>query len=234
MDILNKILKGNTNTELLWAEYLKLSISDKPWLKSLAFHPGRWAGNFTFFFLLNRILTLTKPKSILEFGLGESTRFINSYLQNEFKETHLKVIEHDIDWIECFQTENELSKRVTIEKLELTNIKYRGCNLPAYEQKGLNQIDLNDNFKKINLAIIDGPFGSKKKFSRVDILELINNYPKNFVDTIFIVDDTNRKGERNTLKEIVKLNQDYLSINYHGSKSVGVAVPAKHKFLLSL
>lgn len=230
---LNKIIKRKENIELLWAEYFKLSIADKPWLKSLALHPGRWAGNFTFFFLLNRVLTIQKPINILELGMGESTKFINSFLQNILLSSNLTVVEHNREWIDFFMKENNLCKRVDIQNLDLTNKNYRGSLVPGYQ---LDQFNINNNTSNqpYDLVVVDGPYGSNNKYSRIDILEMIIIDPNKFNDTVFIFDDTNRKGEYNTLKKLIELKQDYFSKNYNGIKSCGIAVPKKLKFLLSL
>ena len=224
-----KFLFGKDISELLWAEYYKLSIADKSWLKSLAIYPGRWAGNFTFFYVLNRVLDLKKPENILEFGLGQSTRFINAYLVNQLKRSALDVIEHDHKWIDFFRKDNSLCERIVIHKTELSTKNFKGISVPSYK--------FGDDFftdKHFDLVIIDAPFGSKNKFSRIDILELQKKFPKCFEKTIFIFDDTHRKGELNTFKELVSMRPGYSSTNYHGNKSVGIAVPNELKFLLSL
>jgi hypothetical protein len=234
MNILKRAIKQQESLELLWAEYYKLSISDKPWLKSLPLYPGRWAGNFAYFYLLNRVLTNIKPKNILEFGMGQSTRFINSFLENELLDSKHTVVEHDQEWIDFFLLENTLSNRVTIEKLDLITKDYDGYTVPAYNLDGFKSINTRNDFNTYDLIIVDGPFGSNKNFSRTDILKLIEDKPEKFDNSIFIIDDTHRKGELNTLKRLVDLKSGYLMESYHGSSSVGIAVPEKLKFLLSL
>ena len=67
--------------ELEWAHIFHDSIRGKECLQNLPLNIGRWAGNYSLFYLLNRILMDYKPKSILEFGLGESSKFISTYLE---------------------------------------------------------------------------------------------------------------------------------------------------------
>ena len=88
--------------ELHWAHIYHDSIRGKVWLENQPLNIGRWAGNYAFFYLLNRILSDVKPKSILEFGLGESTKFISCFLKNELTETKHIVVENDKKWIEFF------------------------------------------------------------------------------------------------------------------------------------
>ncbi len=62
--------------EILWAEIFR-SVTDKStWLKNRSFAPGRWALGYPALYILYRILNEMKPKSILELGLGQSTRMI--------------------------------------------------------------------------------------------------------------------------------------------------------------
>jgi hypothetical protein len=233
MNTLKRIIRQTESSELLWAEYYKLSIADKPWLISSSLYPGRWAGNFTFFYILNRVLSTVKPKNILEFGMGQSTRFINSFLENKLLNSSLTVVEHNQKWIDFFLLENKLSKRVSILKSDLMNKDYKGYSVPAYDLETNNLFDNKNKPESYDLVIVDGPFGSKKKFSRIDVLNLFDKSPNKFGNSIFIIDDTHRKGERNTLKRLVELNPGYSSVNYHGNKSVGIAVPEKFEFLLS-
>jgi hypothetical protein len=57
--------------ELYWANVYHDSIRGKKELENLGLNIGRWAGNYTFFYVLNRILNDYQPKKIIEFGLGK-------------------------------------------------------------------------------------------------------------------------------------------------------------------
>ncbi len=71
-----------TNRELLWANNFHDSIRGKKCLQELNLNIGRWAGNYSFFYILNRVLMDYKPIGILDLGLGESSKFISTYLDN--------------------------------------------------------------------------------------------------------------------------------------------------------
>src|SRR5690554_6195752 len=76
-------LRLDDNKKLLqeneWANIYHDSIRGNDELQQLSLKIGRWAGNYSFFFLVHRILKDFKPKKIVEFGLGESSKFISSY-----------------------------------------------------------------------------------------------------------------------------------------------------------
>ena len=63
-DLNRKIL--DQNEELLWAEIYHDSIRGKGELENLSLNIGRWAGNYSFFYVLHRILDTWKPGRILD------------------------------------------------------------------------------------------------------------------------------------------------------------------------
>jgi hypothetical protein len=54
--------------EIEWAHIYHDSIRGIEWIQGLSLNIGRWAGNYSFFYVLNRILMDYKPKNILELG----------------------------------------------------------------------------------------------------------------------------------------------------------------------
>lgn len=220
----------NQSKELEWAHIYHDSIRGKKWLEELPLNVGRWAGNYSFFYVLNRILMDYKPKSILDLGLGESSKFISSYLDNYLFETKHIIVEQNDEWINSFQEKVLLSKRSTIIHCPLKKTEIKGFISNSY-----------DGFKekiteKFDLYIVDGPFGSDR-YSRYDIISLVDRMEKED-QFIIMMDDTNRKGEQDTLDDIKKcLNSrciNYFLGEYKGNKAVTLIVSEKYKFSTSM
>lgn len=216
--------------ELEWAHIYHDSIRGKKWLEELPLNVGRWAGNYSFFYVLNRILSEHKPKSILDLGLGESSKFISSFLDNYLLDSRHTIVEQNEMWIKSFQERVVLSKRSTIFHFPLKETEIKGFISNSYDNlKG-------EITEKYDLYIVDGPFGSNR-YSRYDIFFLVEKFD---IEDEFIIlfDDTNRQGERDTLKDIIDLlNYKKIDIfmgNYEGNKANTIIATQKYKFATSL
>ncbi|MFS4483040.1 hypothetical protein ACKGJY_08475 [Hyunsoonleella sp. 2307UL5-6] len=216
--------------ELEWANIYHDSIRGKKSLENLPLNIGRWAGNYAFFYVLNRVLTDFKPKKILEFGLGESTKFITTFIDNYIPESSLKTIEHDAQWKKIFLQNLETKINIDIEILELTECVIDGCKTNTY----LNIKNVVD--KNYDLYIIDGPFGSIN-YSRYDIVNLLDNMNSES-EFIIIMDDYNRPGEKQTVKvikdKLLSKNIEIHTAEYVGNKSLYVIATNKYKYAISL
>ncbi|SEQ09231.1 hypothetical protein SAMN05421824_1143 [Hyunsoonleella jejuensis] len=216
--------------ELEWANIYHDSIRGKKSLEQLSLNIGRWAGNYTFFYLLNRILNDFKPKQILEFGLGESTKFIITYINNYLNDSELKTIEHDEKWRLLFFESFTVNDNIDIEILKLTDHVVNGYKTHGY-------LDL---CKKINrnfdLYIVDGPFGSNN-YSRYDIVYLMENVYKED-EFIILLDDYHRKGEKETAKVLLNILDSKGIVahtrEYVGNKTVYVIATNKYRYAVSL
>lgn len=224
----SEILKLSKESD--WANIYHDSIRGKDFLQELPLNIGRWAGSYSFFYVLNRILKDYKPKSILEFGLGESTKFIMAYLNNELSTTNHTVIEQDENWADIFAKNNILSENTNIVVCPLQKGFVYGFETNFY-------LKLNSMFDYFfDLYIIDGPFGSKR-FSRYDIVYLANKFPSNH-EFIILFDDFNRVGEKDTVSDLLKVLQKkdikiYCS-EYSGVKSLYVIGTEKFKYVATL
>jgi hypothetical protein len=224
----NEILR--LNKEMEWAHIYHDSIRGKKWLEELPLNIGRWAGNYTFFYILNRILNDFKPQTILEFGLGESTKFVIAYLNNSIKDAKHLVIEHDLNWKDLFINDNSVSSNTEIAIYALEKRLVNG-----FESNSYSNIENNIN-TKFDLYIIDGPFGSKN-FSRYDIVFLANKFTVND-EFIIVFDDYNRLGEKETITDLQAVfknkNIKIYSEIYRGNKDVIVLATEKYKYVTSL
>lgn len=220
----------NQGRELEWAHIYHDSIRGKKWLEELPLNVGRWAGNYSFFYVLNRILMDYKPKSILDLGLGESSKFISSYLDNYLLDTRHTIVEQNEEWINSFQEKVLLSKRSTIVHCPLKEIEIKGFLSNSYD--GFRE----KITEKFDLYIVDGPFGSDR-FSRYDIISIVDKLELKD-QFIFMLDDTNRKGEQDTLIDILNslntMNIKYYLGEYKGAKSVTLIVSENYKFAISM
>ena len=93
----------NTN-ELIWAQNFNSVTENSSWLVDRRFAAGRWAVGYQYLYAVYRILEETHPQSILELGLGQSTKLLGQYVSSEKNAMH-RVTEHDPNWIEAFRAE---------------------------------------------------------------------------------------------------------------------------------
>lgn len=218
------------NEELLWASVYHDSIRGKKGIEDLPLNIGRWAGNYSFFYVLNRILSDYQPKGILEFGLGESSKFISTYLDNYLLDSEHVIIEQDANWAAIFKNKFTFSTRSIIKVLPLIKKKYKN-----FEYNGYQDVE-KDIDSKFDLYIIDGPFGSPN-YSRFDIYSLAEKLTAQD-EFIIIMDDYDRIGEQETTKELLSLfaknNITLYQAVYNGVKSVKVIGTEKYKYIASL
>ncbi len=223
----NKILLQSY--ELEWAQVYHDSIRGKQWLENLPLNIGRWAGNYSFFYVLNRILNDFKPEAILEMGLGESTKFISTYLDNYLIDSKHLVIEHDENWESIFKENFTLSNRTEIVVCPLEIAIIKGFEINAY-----HKFDLAVK-GKFDLYLIDGPFGSPH-YSRYDIMNIAQSFEPND-QFIIVMDDYNRIGEKETIDDLLALfknnNIKVFHNIYIGNKSVKVIATEKYKYATS-
>ncbi|MGM8362776.1 hypothetical protein ACSV4D_12760 [Flavobacterium sp. ARAG 55.4] len=216
--------------ELEWAHVYHDSIRGKLYLEQLSLNIGRWAGNYAFFYVLNRILSDFKPQTILEFGLGESSKMISVYLENELTASIHTIVEQDADWIAAFQQRFQLSIRSKILCCPLTEKDINGFKVNSYSEVA------EKVSRKFDLYIVDGPFGSAR-FSRYDIIALVEQFERHD-EFVILLDDTNRIGEQDTLNEIINVlklkNIPFYIGNYHGNKSLAVVCTEKYEYAQSL
>lgn len=212
--------------EILWSNIFHDTIKGSNWLQNQPFSPGRAAIGYPTLYALYRILDEFQPRSILELGLGQSTKMIGSYVKwKEQKGEECKhiVVEHDKNWIDFFKNSFELSKSTEIMQMDLVK--------PYLDWENGTQIEVNmyKDFgatltdKVFDLIFIDGPFGSDV-VSRIDIIDLL---PECLNDSfILMLDDAERNGEQNTLKMITNVlnenNIKYARNYYSGEKASAI------------
>ena len=218
------------NKELEWANIYHDTIRGKKYLENLGISPGRWAGGYAFLYVVTRILADYKPKNIIEFGLGESSKLISTIIENELPDSKHLIIEQSEDWVQAFSSRFKLSDNTTIRHLPLEVKEINGHPVNCYANL---KETVKDTF---DLYLIDGPFGSNR-YSRYDICVLADNLTKNN-EFVILIDDTNRQGEKDTALELVKLlNSKGIKTytgDYVGSKTQTLITTEKYKYTLSM
>ena len=215
--------------EIYWGQVLDFAVRDSKWLNKTSFNAGRWALGFPALYILYRILNDIKPKSILEFGLGESSKMTYQYFMST-PGTQLQIIEQDKEWFDFYANEVYDVKDI-VKILPLTTKKING-----YDTKVYSNLIENISDRKYDFVLVDGPFGSPN-YSRSQLIEIIEN---NLLASDFVVlfDDFNRKGEQQTaatcLELLKKRNVKFHTGIYQGAKSTLVICAEKYPFLKSL
>lgn len=226
----NRILEQNReiilqNKEIIWAQIFHDSIKGKPVLENLPLFVGRWAGNYTLFYVLYRILNDFRPERILELGLGESSKFISVFIQAYLaNSTHL-IIEQDEIWKNNFVENFDISNNteIFVSPLKIENVQNNKVKVYSSLNKVLNQ--------KFDFYLIDGPNGSEK-YSRYDAFKIAKQFnpEDNF---ILLIDDFEREGEKDTVNlirsEFQKKKIEFYMAEYTGLKSVLVIGSKKYK-----
>lgn len=218
--------------ESIWAVTWHDTIKESEWLKNQMFSPGRWAIGYQYLYVLYRVLNEFRPNSILELGLGQSTRMISQYVEYNKEASHI-VTEHDIEWEQFYKHNNFICERTVIEHLDLSKEQFND-DKEVTVYKGFKDKFQNKTFDFIS---IDAPFGGQaKKYARVDVLNII---PECLEDRfVIMVDDYNRSGEKEMVKEMCKILDEngiqYSCGLYSGAKDCYLIASEKYKFLCSM
>lgn len=185
-----------TALEEVWAHIFNNTISDSKWLVNKKFSPGRWAVGYPYLYAMYRVLNEIHPKHILELGLGQSTRMIAQYAAADHDVSHT-IVEHDPEWINFFNRDFELPPNSKIVRLEREFVPYNEAEsvrvFHGFKEAVGNQI--------YDFISVDAPLGGDmKQYARIDVLELI---PQCLADEfVIMIDDTERSGERNMIREL--------------------------------
>lgn len=217
--------------DVQWGLRLQSLCMGSDWFRG-GLYPGGWAVGFSFLCVLYRVLDEFRPVSILELGLGQSTKMTSCYMQsglNENATTHY-IVEHDEEWADFMKNSVDL-KKSRLVLMPLIEKEYKGDFRVAYEN-----FSEKIGMEKYELILIDGPFGSEGEYSRIDILDIV---PKCLADNFVIMaDDTERKGEKNMCKELCEILRknhiDFVSFEYGGVKNFTVIASKSRKFACSM
>jgi hypothetical protein len=213
--------------ELLWASIYHDTIRGNEWAKNISISPYDMAINYSMLYLITRILSEFKVKRILEFGLGQSSKFINAYVESDPKNISHDIIEHNTEWINFFRQNILSSSKILNLKLEVELINNKKIQIFS------NLLDYIQ--PSYELYIIDGPNGLSSN-SRFDINKIAERFLSN-EQFVIIMDDYQRKGEQETMNTLMSILQSK-GITFHhkvfkGSKSQMMIVSDKYKYATS-
>ena len=222
------------NKEISYALIFRDTISNSQWLNKKNFSLINGAANYSFMYLLFRILDEIHPQSILELGLGQTTKMTTQYIKF-YDDVYLRVIENSQNWIDSFLENNKVPNNIIITQVDLENFKINSKDNLKY--KNLEKIVEN---QKYDFIIIDGPQGwlptspiSLQEYPRSNIWDLVeNNLAEDF---IILLDDYDRIGEQNTFKilkkELNKHEKEYNTFIMGGLKKQAVIFTKKFDFI---
>ncbi|MCR4893059.1 MAG: hypothetical protein K5989_12875 [Lachnospiraceae bacterium] len=210
--------------EVMWANVYHDTVRGCPWFPEggLPCWPGRGAVGYQYMYVAFRILNELQPTSILEIGMGQSTRLIGQFIKtrNYDKDYRHYCIEHDANWSEICKQQFPLDEeRSEVIVLPLTTMSFT-------DEKG-NSRDtiIYDGFfdalngKKFQLISVDGPYGfNDPLYSRIDILEIIPQCLSN--DFCILIDDYDRPGERR-MTEALMFKLKEAGVEHEGGVYVG-------------
>lgn len=231
-----KIIIGQ-NHELIYSQVFHDTIKGSKWLpEDFAFSPGRGALGYPALYVLYRVLDEFRPISILETGMGQSTKMIGMYNMHN-KECNHCVVEHDHGWIEFFSSNFKLPKTTQIVELPIEDTEIelgdgQKTNVTIYT-------DFFNTFKdhKYDFICIDGPYGFRSPiYSRIDVIGILPECLKERF--VIMLDDCHRTGEQNTLDLMLAKLEDagiecYYSI-YNGEKGTGIIVSKDLSYMTTL
>lgn len=216
--------------ELNYADVFNSTIYKSDWLIDKTFSPTSYAIGYPLLYVLYRILDEQHPKNILEFGLGQSTKLFHQY-SAFIKEAHITTLEHDSKWVEFFSNKKPLPPNAGLIVVESEIISFKG-----FKTRSIKDLDQHVKDNKYDLILVDAPTVFKR-YSRPQILKLVpgNIDPDHF---IVIIDDSQRRGEKDTCRELEKSfrdhNIEFCKNEYCGIKSSALYCSADNRFLTTL
>ena len=214
--------------EILRGMIFNNTIADSQWLKNKSFSPGEWAADYGLLYTLYRALGSMKPRSVAEFGLGQSSKMVHQYAA--YFHADAVTYEHDAEWVKFFNEGREGAYDVQVQLVDLETIRYKDFETITYKD-----MDKVLSGKVFDFVLVDGPFGSDH-YSRSEVLDVVKGHlAESFC---IIMDDTDRIGERETAQEIMdELTRQgiaYCSTEYKASKIHTLICSADRKFLTTL
>jgi predicted O-methyltransferase YrrM len=220
----------NMLKELNYADVFNSTIHTSEWLLDKSFSPTSFAIGYPLLYVLYRILDEQHPRNILEFGLGQSTKLFHQYAAF-VKDSHVTTLEHDEKWIQFFSNKKTLTVNAELVVVESEIIRYKG-----FKTRSIRDLEKHVKDNKFDLILVDAPTVFKR-YSRSQILKMVpgNINPGHF---IIIIDDSQRRGERDTCRELErsfnKYNIKYHKWEYCGIKSSALYCSDDLKFLTTL
>ena len=214
--------------EILKGMYFNSTVADSEWFKYKNVCPGEWAADYGLLYTIYRALNSMKPKSIVEFGLGQSSKLIHQYA-NYFG-AEAVTFEHDRQWVDFFNEGRDGKYDIRVELVDLETVSYKGFETVTYKD-----IDNILRGRKFDFVLVDGPFGSDH-YSRSEVIGIArNNLAGSFC---IIMDDTDRHEEEETALEVMDVlrqqSVEFCTVTHSALKKHTIICSADMKFLTTL
>lgn len=130
---LKELVKKTVNSisELQWANVFHDTIQGYEWYNVSSLSLGRWAVGYNYAYAVSRILQEIHPRSILELGLGQSTKIISSYVEyyrgkNPEGMGIYDIVEHNKEWVDFFCKNSCVSDVGTVHIREMIESQREG------------------------------------------------------------------------------------------------------------
>lgn len=220
--------------ELLWRDIFVDTVKGYEWYRDKSISLGRWAIGYNYAYVLARVLDEFKPTSVLECGLGQSSKIITDYVAAN-DDVIYDIVEQDQNWSDFFKRNCYFKEKIRIHIRNIIETDF------LLEEAAITKTYVYEDFesvivgKKYALISIDGPWGSKL-YSHIDVVKHIPEILQE--DFVIIVDDFERIGEQNMVellkKKLDNNNITYFEGKYVGEKDICVIVSEKWRFLVSM
>jgi len=163
--------------ELFIRDLMKLGLADD-------FYPVRGAANHGLLYLIARCFMETEVRSVIEFGVGQTSILIDQLSRVAGHEVRVASIEHDEDW--ATRIADKVSHEITVAPL----VNYQVAPQVAFYDPTLIP---NGPFE---MMIVDGPVASSKewRFARTGFCQICAE--RLAEDFVIVIDDAERLGER--------------------------------------
>jgi hypothetical protein len=148
------------------------------------FFPTGGAANYSLLYLILRLGTEFRPKSVLDIGAGQST-LLWAMLQRRGFVGEVLTLENDADW--GARIGAQVTHEVMVSPLRSTLVGRR--TVMTYDWAAAKA------GRHFDVIVCDGPRGTPRH-SRSGVLTMLDDLPQDFA---LVLDDTEREGEQDTI-----------------------------------
>lgn len=207
-------------------------IAESVWLTKKDFTVGGAAVSYKYLYLLYKILDSNKFHSLLDIGMGQTSKMMSQYVNYNSKASHI-IIEDNEDWINFITPSLSLGDNSKIIRLQYEMKEYEDEMVRVYD----GFYDMLKNYK-FDYISVDAPIGiDMKKYSRIDVLDIIPECLDS--SWIIMLDDVQREGELNTLSMVRdKLNKNGIMHVVHmfngGEKKFAILASIDNQFFCTV
>lgn len=174
-----------------------------------SFYPVGAAANYTFLYIIMRIILDGRIKNVLEIGAGQSTLLLDALRKT--REFNAFTIETNEEWHSIISA--QVGHDVLLKPL--SPVTLFGHKTLAYHHKTDDKYDF---------LIIDGPHGTPRR-SRWAALDIIDRMMAE--EFIIVFDDCERKGEQDTIRKAISLIENKRQI------STSIKIGLKCQFIIT-